>query len=301
VILIYYANRAEKSILDPIKLSLDRRGIKNLYVDLSREIENIEKDINLSMVYDFVFNQIENIEKCNGAIVIGDRREIMFASLALFVKEIPIIQLASGDLSEKISLVDDYFRHLITILSSIQIGFTENSRIKSDSILENLNLDPNSKYFPNPTLSDISVEPDASNLEPYDLILVHPQSLSLTETQCDVEEIIKTIDKKKKNIVIRGNKDKNYTPLYRLWKDLERDGIAEVHDNLEKSKFISILAGCDRFITNSSCAFYEAPIFLEPSQILHIGKRNKNREIARYNKEDIKSSDKIVDFIVKRL
>ena len=302
MILIYYANRAEKSILDPIKTALDRKNIKNKYIDISREVENIEKDANLSKVYDFVFSQVENIEKCTGAIVIGDRREIMFASLALFVKGVPIIQLAAGDLSDKISLVDDYFRHLITILSSVQVGFTENSRKKSNSILENLNLIPNGEYFPNPTLSDISINSNFISQDGcYDLILVHPQSLSEKETQSDASKIEKMIDTSKRNIIIRGNKDRNYKILYELWENLSLKSNIEVYDNLEKSEFISILAGCDRFITNSSCAFYEAPMFLDPDQIIHIGKRNKNREIASYNKDDIKSSDSIVDFIVESL
>ena len=297
MILIYYANRAEKSILDPVKASLDRKRIDNLYVDLSDLVPEIENDKNLSRVYDAVFEQVSNIKNCKCAIVIGDRREIMFASLALFVKDIPVVQLASGDLSEKISLVDDYFRHLITVLSSVQVGFTEKSKEKSDNIMNILNLVSNSIFLPNPTLSDISFKKNKNN-EKYDLILVHPQSLSLKGTKNDMTEVLSYFNRDKKTIIIKGNKDKHYEELYNLWDKLSDYKNVEVYENLNKDRFIRILANCDRFITNSSCSFYEAPLFLEEEQIIHIGDRNKNRESAKYSIEDIKSSDKIVEFIL---
>ena len=47
MILIYYASRAEKSILDPIKAELDHRDIDNLYIDLSQCVKNIDNDKNI--------------------------------------------------------------------------------------------------------------------------------------------------------------------------------------------------------------------------------------------------------------
>ena len=298
MIILYYANRAEKSILDPIKTELDRRSISNLYVDLSEAVNNIEEDANLSKVYDFVFEQIDSLDEVSCSVVIGDRREIMFASLALFVKDIPVVQLAAGDMSEKISLVDDYFRHLITVLSSAQVGFTKKSKENSDCIMKSLNLEKNSVFLPNPTLSDINLDKRKTKKE-YDLILVHPQSLSLEGTKKDSREVLSHFKKDKKTIVIKGNKDKNYEVLYEVWDFMKNYENVEVYENLCKEDFIKTLSNCDRFITNSSCSFYEAPLFLEKDQIIHIGDRNRNRESAEYSIQDIKSSGRIVDFILE--
>ena len=70
---------------------------------------------------------------------------------------------------------------------------------------------------------------------------------------------------------------------------------------VEKENFIQLLANCERFITNSSCAFYEAPFFLHHNQIIKVGRRNKNREIANYTLDDIRSSRKIVEYISEKV
>ena len=303
MIVIYYANRAEKSILDPVKTALDRASIDNIYVDLSKEVHNIEEDKNLSKVYDYVFSQLDKNPDIKKGIVIGDRREIMFASLAMFVKEVEVIQLASGDLSGEISLVDDYFRHLITILSGRQVSFTERSHEKSLEIKSCLNLKSSAKYLPNPTLSDLNLDKiKVENSTPYDLVLIHPQSLSLCETKKDALEVCEKISEEKDTIIIKGNKDKNFEVLYETWNKMSksRENI-KVYENLSKEGFIGLLANCENFITNSSCAFYEAPFFLSSDQIVRIGRRNKNREIANYTKDDIVSSEKIVNFITENL
>jgi UDP-N-acetylglucosamine 2-epimerase len=300
MIAIYYANRAEKSILDPIVSQFKKKNIDFIYINLSDIIFKISNDKNLSRVYDYVYNQIEEYKgSIHSAIVIGDRREIMFVSLALFIKNIPIYQLAAGDLSDRISLVDDYFRHLITILSEKQVCFTEKSLKNSNNLKELLNLKTNSVYYPNPTLSDIEIISKSCKKENYDLVLMHPQSLSKINTINDAKKIKSLLKENKKTLIIKGNKDKNYEILYELWNQLEKKEKIKVFDNLEKEKFIDLLANCDRFITNSSCSFYEAPLFLNEKNIIRIGNRNKNREIATYNFKDIKSSNKIVDFLME--
>ena len=129
--------------------------------------------------------------------------------------------------------------------------------------------------------------------EPYDLILVHPQSLSQKGTIKDMIKVKNTIIKGKKNIIIRGNEDKNSGILETLWEEL-----GGCYNTVDKNRFLSFLKYCDRFITNSSCSYYEAPLFLEEKQIVRIGSRNKGREIVKYNKEDLNSTERMVEYIL---
>ena len=102
----------------------------------------------------------------------------------------------------------------------------------------------------------------------------------------------------KKTIIIKGNMDQNFEILYECWDILGRMENITVIDHLEKDEFISTLSNADRFITNSSCSYYEAPLFLDEDSIIRIGRRNKNREIVNYSKDELKSNKPIVDFLI---
>ncbi len=66
--------------------------------------------------------------------------------------------------------------------------------------------------------------------------------------------------------------------------------------NLERSEFLGLLRNCSRFITNSSAAIYEAPYFLKPEQIIHIGERNRDRDKGPFMTD---ASDRIVEVLKK--
>ena len=137
-IAVIYSNRAEKSILDPVVKILKAQGLDPLYHNLSENI-NVEDDKDLSKVYDYVFNFVEE-ENVEQAILCGDRREMIFVSLALFLKNIPFSQLASGDLSKAPTTVDDYFPHMITLISQKQVCFSELSYQNTKDLLVKLNI-----------------------------------------------------------------------------------------------------------------------------------------------------------------
>jgi len=296
-ILVLHADRAERSILDPIVNELSSRKVSHMYVDLSKQINQIHKDKNLSKIYDYCFELTEQ-HNFNFVIVIGDRREITFACLAFFTQQIPVYQMASGDLSSEMSLVDDYYRHLITIMSSKQISFSKKSLKTTNDLLSKLNISADSTYYANPTLNDISINDEALFPQPYDLILLHPQSLSYDGTCADLQTVLSLINPSKTTIIIKGNKDKNYEVYYDAWQQLSQQPNFKIYENVEKQKFINLLRNADRFISNSSCTYYEAPIFLSEDKIIRIGRRNKNREIVDYKIQEIKSASNIVDFML---
>lgn len=300
---IIYANRAELSILEPVINKFKKQDIMHECINLSDKIQNIELDENLPKIFEFVFSEVaQKIDEC---LVIGDRRECLFACLALFIKGVPITQLASGDLSKELATVDDFFRHFITIMSNKQIAFSSQAEKLTKNLLSLLNIKQNTIFASNPTLDGINPNELKNKVlfevvQPYDLVLVHPQSLSESETLKDKEEVASIIansisDEHKDIIIIKGNKDKHYGILYNYWDELKSHG-AKVYDNFEKEDFLSLLKHCDRFITNSSCASYEAPIFLKDSQIVKIGKRNNGRYKAEKGK--LNSANDIVNFIL---
>ena len=108
-------------------------------------------------------------------------------------------------------------------------------------------------------------------------------------------------------VIVKGNQDKNHDILYDYWTKLERRrsdnlygdrqiGEIKIYENLEKEKFLSLMKYCDKFITNSSCASYEAPVFLKDNQIIAIGRRNKGRQ--KVKQENPHSAKNILNFIL---
>ena len=85
MITFVYANRAEQSILQPVIDAARERNVAFTTLDLSAAIKDIELDKNLGKVYDLVYCKIEQ-EKTSVAVLVGDRREVMFAALAYFIK-----------------------------------------------------------------------------------------------------------------------------------------------------------------------------------------------------------------------
>jgi UDP-N-acetylglucosamine 2-epimerase len=291
-ILILYANRAEKSILDPVYHSICAHASVD-YVNLSKEISNIHLDKNLSKVYDWTFSLLSNT-KYDKLVVLGDRREITFACLAAFIKQVPLVQLASGDKSSSLATVDDYFRHIITIMSQKQLAFSIKSLLNTQSLFSSIGGVSNVNVVANPTFSNIDLNSlTQQTKEPYDLILVHPQSLSRADTLKDAQEVRKLITPDKKNVIISGNKDKNYEILENLW-----DSLGGSIETVDKDTFLSYIKYCDRFITNSSCSYYEAPLILEEKKIVRIGNRNKGREIVKYEEANLHSSSRIAKIII---
>tara|TARA_R100001082_G_scaffold110485_2_gene90549 strand:- start:14 stop:976 length:963 start_codon:yes stop_codon:yes gene_type:complete len=296
---IFYSNRAEKSILDPVAKVIKDHGLSLLYHDFSEAIE-IQEDKDLSKIYNYIYNYVDR-ENVGQVILCGDRREMIFAALALFLKNIPFTQLVAGDLSESLSTVDDYFRHMITLISQKQISFSESSHQNTKDLLKMLNIKPNATLL-NQYPSLWGAEPSSRKVkENYDLVLMHPQSLSREKTIQDKEEVEALIQKSyytenKTIVIIKGNRDKNYEIFYDYWEVLEKresedlywsrqNGNVKIFENLKKEDFWSLIKYCDRFITNSSCSFYEAPAFLNLEQIIRIGDRNNGREIVKQNLE----------------
>jgi len=68
-------------------------------------------------------------------------------------------------------------------------------------------------------------------------------------------------------------------------------GVINSLASLPRPQFLGLLKNCKRFMTNSSCEYYEAPLFLKPEQIIHIGERNKERG-SKYADMKIKNATK---------
>lgn len=250
-------------------------------------------------------NKYSNYDLC---IVIGDRIEQLALCQCAFFHNIPIAVYGSG-ITNTIATFDDINRHSIALMADVCLCEDQNSakltkllkeviqKITNDSGYYLKDLERHDIHVVGNLYLDTIDNIDESLVpsEPYDLILINPETL-LQDKQENIHVFYKAwefIDKD--TIWIGGNPDcsmnidtKNYQPNFTTY-----------YENVPRSQFLGLLRNCERFITNSSSAYYEAPYFLKPEQIIQVGERNKNRSTPREWNQDYKTSERIVEIIKK--
>jgi len=115
-----------------------------------------------------------------------------------------------------------------------------------------------------------NIEIDESEIpkETYDLILYNPPiSLTRKEIYKEIEQI--------QNLM---------KPINYIWIEPNDDKFSDIifpytnQKNLPREKFLGLMKNCDRFITNSSCQYYEASFLMNKENIISIGNTECFRE-----------------------
>jgi len=217
----------------------------------------------------------------------GDRTEMMDYALDKFRSGKKIIHLWAGEISQ--GCHDEVYRHSISLMSCVWLCTNE----KACETVMNL-LESSKKYeaykdmhvVGNIMLDNMEIDESEVPDYKYDLVLYNPPTaLSDTELYNDMNSIC----------TISGNTDT-------IWIEPNGDHLSELvwfnTDSMPRPKFLGLLKNCRRFITNSSCAYYEAPfVGLKPDQIIMVGERNKERS-SKYSDMTIpNASDNIIKIL----
>lgn len=275
-----FSNRAEYSLLVPF-INFFKKKTDTKQINLNKNIERIDLDRNLSKIYSVCYN---NFKKNNYdyVCVLGDRRELPFVALAAFHTEKKIVHIAAGEYVQGIPTHDQYIRPIISILSKYQICFSIKAEKQVKKLFKGISyLKSNTFVFGNPVFSGINVKSFKNIIkEEYDIVLIHPQSLSREQTKKDLIELKKKI-KDKKTIFIEGNKDKNYDIIQKFFKTIKNNKNYSFFDTLPKKKYFNLVKFCDNFYTNSS-SISEIKN-LNKNCLRQIGSRNKQRSESKFN------------------
>lgn len=232
-------------------------------------------------------------------LITGDRIEMMVCAQCCFLNNIKIAHFYAGILNYPLTTLDDINRHCITLWSDIafcedynstevvyqlwnqigKIGKHWNWQSYEDFKIYNVGISH---------LDDLEVDESFCLLIPYDLILYNPLTLKKEKMEEEIKYIHSIIDKKKAVFWIGPNPDLT-------WDQLPIDMYKYTMMDLPRPQFLGLLKNCQRFITNSSSAYYEAPFFLKPEQIIQVGLRNKNRSTPK--RLETGASDKIVKIL----
>jgi len=230
-------------------------------------------------------------------IAVGDRIEIAGSVQAAFLNNVKICHYGDG-ITNSVSTYDDKLRHQITLVADICLcesleacNNVINLRyavkfVKPHKIFEKVDYyDYDIHYVGNLYLEGLeTIDESLVPKEPYDLMLLNPETLRKNNFEkYSQKRTLVQIGSNPDDKIINEIED-NYNDYY-------------FYPNVPRPQFLGLMKHCERFITNSSAAYYEAPAFLKPEQIVMVGERNKGRSTPTTWNQDYKSSDRIIEII----
>ena len=223
-------------------------------------------------------------------ILLGDRTEIFAAATACHIMRIPFAHVAGGDVTS--GAIDDALRHGITKMAAlhfvtndaarsrvIQLGESQESvYLTGSTAIETLKKVP--PLSRGETLLSIGLE----GRRPYLLVTYHPETLSLSETRDDTNEVARALHQLIPifDIVITSpNEDPGFKVIASAVKTIAREQPAAVAviDSAGTDLYVNLLRHAAACVGNSSSGLYEAPSVLTPT--VNIGERQAGRVRAR--------------------
>ena len=221
-------------------------------------------------------------------VVLGDRFEILAASQAALVANIPIAHISGGEITE--GAIDDTIRHAISKLSNFHFVAAESYRKRVIQMGESpervVNCgDPGLDNFERMKLMSKKELEDSlgfSLSEPTFLVTYHPATLGEIAPEKGMEELIKALDRfpQAKVILTKPNADTGGRVLSRMVDAYAAANPGRVFatTSLGQLRYLSAMRHCDAIVGNSSSGIVEAPAIKKPT--VNIGNRQKGRLMA---------------------
>lgn len=218
-------------------------------------------------------------------VVLGDRFEILGASVAALLMNVPIAHIHGGEATE--GAVDDQIRHAISKMSALHFPSSKFYRQR----LIQMGEDPKKIFFcgalavdniheiPKLTRHQIEKKLDRSIAPPLFLVTYHPVTLREKNDKSTVQSLTDALDYfPNASIVITGvNADAGHNVIKKHMEAYAaaNPGRVSLHKSLGEDLYINLMRQASAVIGNSSTGFYHAPILGIPT--INIGDRQKGR------------------------
>ena len=287
-VLVPIGSRSDEGLSKPI--------IKRLQADDYFDVHTIKLSSDYRLDYDYTDNVLANAFDI--IICVGDRMEMFAASLAAFFRNIPIVHVYAGIINKGWPTKDEVYRHCISLMSELQFCESYEAENILFHFFNPLGKIPNAHVVGITHLDDLEID---ETLVPRGKLIIKWYNLILYNPILDIDIMKWEIERIKAlanfgtnyNIIIGSNPDP-WFDSEEFYKEKMKDNTI-FYDNLPRSQFLGLLKNCQKFITNSSSALYEAPYFLKDEQIINIGVRNTKR--TPIDITNTGASDKILKII----
>jgi len=230
----------------------------------------------------------ENYKDADYIIAIADRTETFDFVLKRFKENRPIIHLWAGEKS-CFATHDDVWRHSMTLMSDIQLCTNGSAFNRVMKLCKATDKEPNMYIVGNVYLDSMEIDESKVPKYPYNLVLYNPPTrYGLEIVKREVKQIKELLQKEKIDYIwIEPNGD--------LYSEYVSKFVT--HFTLPRPEFLGLMKNCNKFITNSSCQYFEGSHLLKKQQIISIGKRNTERESKYSNMTIPNASDNIIKIL----
>ena len=217
-------------------------------------------------------------------LVLGDRDEILAASIAAYHMNIPNAHIHGGERTK--GGIDEYNRHAITKMSNIHFAVTKKSKQRIVKMGEN------PKYVfhtGSPSIDDIlSNKISAKKIlqQKYGfkfngeevILLQHPLTTSSETSDEEIKNTLNAIKKFQRPIIaIAPNSDAGNKEIFKNLKEFSRKlKNMKVYENVPRKDYLGLLKNCGVLVGNSSSGMVEGSYFNIP--VVNIGIRQQGRE-----------------------
>jgi UDP-hydrolysing UDP-N-acetyl-D-glucosamine 2-epimerase len=219
--------------------------------------------------------------------VLGDRTEMLAATLAAVIQRIPIAHLHGGDLTE--GAYDDQCRNAITKLAHVHFPALREHAERITAMGEEpwrvmpvgaLALDAIREFAPE-SVDAISKAFGIAFGQGVVVVAYHPETLCEESAQRQIDEVLAAVDPLDADILLIGpNADAGHEAVREALAAMARSRPGTVlAPTLSQTRFWSVLTHAAVLVGNSSAGILEAASFGLP--VVNVGDRQKGRVRAR--------------------
>jgi GDP/UDP-N,N'-diacetylbacillosamine 2-epimerase (hydrolysing) len=276
-ILVSTSSRAERGLLDPVLIELERYSKE--HPDLHLLTATFEFDYRNFITKNVLqlLHQKLQIIKPDIVLVPTDRWEQAIVAAFAFNNGCILAHFHAGDKGE--GTTDEINRYAISLFSHIFFCNSKEARGNLTKFgVENWRI----HVVGTTALDHIKVELPPEEIDnPYDLVVLHPDPFSSEATSNDLKEtIIQVLRSPAPTIVwIEPNYDNN-NELIRMFLKEEARHLRKnivIYENLPRGQFLGLLKYCSRAIGNGSTFTCELPLLNPNVELISIGHRNQHR------------------------
>ncbi|RCX19069.1 GDP/UDP-N,N'-diacetylbacillosamine 2-epimerase (hydrolysing) [Fontibacillus phaseoli] len=247
--------------------------------DIEANHAGMAKSIGLGIVG---MTEVFQSVKPDCVVVLGDRGEMLAATISSVYLNIPTLHLHGGEVSGS---VDESVRHAISKLAHLHLTATKASRERLIKMGEDpwrvqvvgaprLELIMKIEL---PKMNDVKVKYGLDFTEDYGLLIYHPVTTAKKSVEKELASIFQAIrEEKMPFICVMPNSDAGSEDIENFYRQFNKDsGIYKIV-SFEHYDYLSVLKNAFVMVGNSSSGIIEAASFKVP--VINIGTRQFRRE-----------------------